>query len=181
MAAYEDTRYDFDGQYLEGLVLVDTGTIVPWPTNSVPSGYLDCNGAAVSRSTYADLFAVIGTTYGSGDGSTTFNVPNMTSRIPVGKSNTKALASTGGANNANLNGVSINNTTISNSTMAAHTHASRVGGSNRNTGNNGNLCPTNERNSANNAGGSGSHNHATNAASASTVQPYIDINYVIKT
>jgi len=179
--SYESARYAFDGTNLSDLPKVDTGSIIPWPTTSAPSGYLACTGSAVSRTTYSDLFAVIGTTYGSGDGSTTFNVPNMTSRVPVGKSNTKALASTGGANTANLNSVSINNTTISNTTMAAHSHASRVGGSNRNTGNSGNLCPTNERNSANNAGGSGAHNHTTNAASASTVQPYIDINYVIKT
>lgn len=49
-----------------------------------PSGYLLCQGQAVSRTTYADLFKIIGSTYGSGDGSTTFNVPNLKGRIPVG-------------------------------------------------------------------------------------------------
>ena len=57
--------------------LVPTGTIVAFSGNNIPSGYLGCNGAAVSRKTYADLFAVIGTTYGAGDGSTTFNLPNL--------------------------------------------------------------------------------------------------------
>ena len=54
------------------------GTIVPFGGSTTPSGYLQCNGAAVSRTTYADLFAAIGTTWGAGDGSTTFNVPNFT-------------------------------------------------------------------------------------------------------
>ena len=46
-------------------------------TTTAPSGYLKCNGAAVSRTTYADLFAIIGTTHGAGDGSSTFNVPDL--------------------------------------------------------------------------------------------------------
>jgi microcystin-dependent protein len=56
---------------------VQTGSIIIWPDNATtPSGYLDCNGAAVSRTTYAALFAIVGTKYGTGDGSTTFNLPN---------------------------------------------------------------------------------------------------------
>lgn len=54
---------------------VPTGMISAFHT--VPEGWLQCNGAAVSRTTYAALFAVIGTKYGSGDGSTTFNLPNL--------------------------------------------------------------------------------------------------------
>jgi microcystin-dependent protein len=53
-----------------------TGTIIMWPTSSVPTGYFECNGAAVSRTTYSALFAVLGTLYGAGDGSTTFNIPD---------------------------------------------------------------------------------------------------------
>jgi microcystin-dependent protein len=56
---------------------VPTGTVAFYAANSAPSGWLIENGAAVSRTTYAALFAVIGTTYGAGDGSTTFNLPNM--------------------------------------------------------------------------------------------------------
>lgn len=53
-----------------------TGTIIAYASNgALPDGYLSCDGSAVSRTTYADLFAVIGTTWGSGDGSTTFNLP----------------------------------------------------------------------------------------------------------
>lgn len=56
---------------------VRTGSVILFATNVVESGYLLCNGAAVSRTTYAALFAKIGTTWGPGDGSTTFNVPNL--------------------------------------------------------------------------------------------------------
>lgn len=60
------------------------GTIVAFAANSSLDGYLICNGAAVSRTTYAELFTVIGTTYGAGDGSTTFNVPNLTDKFIQG-------------------------------------------------------------------------------------------------
>jgi microcystin-dependent protein len=53
-------------------------------TSAVTLGWLYCNGAAVSRTTYANLFAVIGTTYGAGDGSTTFNLPDFRGRVPAG-------------------------------------------------------------------------------------------------
>lgn len=56
---------------------VIAGEVKMWPTNTAPTGYLECDGAAVSRTTYAALFAVIGTVWGVGDGSTTFNVPDL--------------------------------------------------------------------------------------------------------
>ena len=56
---------------------VPTGSVHVMATTTAPSGYLKCNGAAVSRTTYADLFAIIGTTWGEGDGSSTFNVPDL--------------------------------------------------------------------------------------------------------
>ena len=56
---------------------VPTGSVHMMATTTAPSGYLKCNGAAVSRTTYADLFATIGTTHGAGDGSSTFNVPDL--------------------------------------------------------------------------------------------------------
>jgi microcystin-dependent protein len=57
--------------------LVKTGTIETWSTNVCPTGYLECSGQAVSRATYADLFNVLGTSFGAGDGSTTFNLPDL--------------------------------------------------------------------------------------------------------
>lgn len=56
---------------------VPTGTILPFAGNTIPEGFLACNGAAISRTTYANLYAKIGTTYGTGDGSSTFNVPQV--------------------------------------------------------------------------------------------------------
>lgn len=80
---------------------VPTGAITMYGAAAAPSGWLLCDGTAVSRSTYADLFAIIGTTFGVGDGSTTFNLPNMKSRFPVGRDAANArwdvLAETGGA------------------------------------------------------------------------------------
>lgn len=61
-----------------------TGTVIAFAANSAPSGFLLCNGAAVNRTTYADLFAAIGTTYGAGDGSTTFALPNLTDKFIQG-------------------------------------------------------------------------------------------------
>ena len=67
-------------------IAVPVGTVL-WSANpAVPSGYLPCNGAAVGRATYPELFAAIGTTYGSGDGSTTFNLPNLMGKVPWGSS-----------------------------------------------------------------------------------------------
>jgi microcystin-dependent protein len=83
-----------------GLNSVITGTIQMWPTVSAPSGYLLCAGSAVSRTTYAALFAVIGTTFGAGDGSTTFNLPNYADRFPIGTGTIAALAGTGGTKDA---------------------------------------------------------------------------------
>ena len=62
---------------IDGIVTAPAGTVIQFAGSSAPSGYLKANGNAVSRSTYAALFAVIGTTYGTGDGSTTFNLPDL--------------------------------------------------------------------------------------------------------
>ena len=59
------------------LIAMPVGSVVYFPSLTLPAGYLKANGAAISRSTYASLFAVIGITYGSGDGSTTFNLPDL--------------------------------------------------------------------------------------------------------
>ena len=72
------------------------GIIELWPGSTAPEGWLLCNGQAVSRTTYANLFSVLGSTYGQGDGSTTFNVPDLTGRVPVGSNSTYPLASKGG-------------------------------------------------------------------------------------
>lgn len=81
-------------------IAAPTGSISMFAGSTPPPGWLLCNGAAVSRTQYAALFAVIGTTYGSGDGSTTFSLPNLQGRVPVGQvssqSEFNALGKTGG-------------------------------------------------------------------------------------
>lgn len=71
------------------------GTVLPFSGNTIPSGYLPCNGSAISRTTYANLFAVIGITYGSGDGSTTFNLPNLTDKFIQGSDTAGTVKSAG--------------------------------------------------------------------------------------
>lgn len=66
-------------------ILSPIGSIVMYGSNVVPAGWLLCDGTAVSRATYASLFAIVGTTFGPGNGSTTFNLPDMRGRFPVGR------------------------------------------------------------------------------------------------
>ena len=186
-ANYEATRYDFDGAFLTGIQGVNTGIVVPWGSASIPSGFLECNGAAVSRSTYAALFAVIGTTYGVGDGSTTFNVPDLTDRTVVNKSNTKNLAQTGGANTVtptgNISG-STGSTTLTSSQIPSHSH---------NVGSNTGMCgggqgfagsQASATQSTGSTGGGQGHDHNLSAnfvgSANSVLQPYLVLIYIIK-
>lgn len=75
-----------------------TGTLIPFAGTTCPSGFIVANGGAVSRTTYANLFAVIGTTYGAGDGNSTFNLPNLDGRAPWYDS----TATIGGISNGGL-------------------------------------------------------------------------------
>jgi microcystin-dependent protein len=81
-------------------VPIPVGGIVAYGGGSAPAKFLKCDGAAVSRTTYATLFAAIGSAYGTGDGTTTFNVPNLKGRVPVGQDSGEAsfnaLGETGG-------------------------------------------------------------------------------------
>lgn len=69
---------------IENQTLNPPGMVVPFAGSAAPDHWLMCDGSAVSRSTYADLFTAIGTAFGAGDGSTTFNVPDLRSRLPIG-------------------------------------------------------------------------------------------------
>lgn len=86
-----------DKSYVDNFIAYSTGLpigfVIPYAGSVVPGGFLLCNGQAVSRTTYSQLFAAIGVTYGSGDGSTTFNLPNLVDRFIRGKSSTRALGS----------------------------------------------------------------------------------------
>lgn len=72
------------------------GIVMSFAGATAPEGWLLCDGSAVSRSSYSALFSAIGTTYGAGDGSTTFNLPDLTGRVVIGVSGSHALGSTGG-------------------------------------------------------------------------------------
>lgn len=91
---------------------VPTGSLLPFAGVSAPSGFLMANGQAVSRTMYANLFSIISTIYGPGNGSTTFNVPNMVNNLPEGAGGLYSLGSTGGS------------TSISASTTASTTASS---------------------------------------------------------
>lgn len=105
-----------------------TGSLQIWGTDTPPSGWLLCYGQAVSRTTYAYLFAIIGTTFGVGNGSTTFNLPDLRGRTPLGKDNMGGVSanrvthanadSIGGAEGAESHALSI-------AELASHKHALR--------------------------------------------------------
>jgi microcystin-dependent protein len=102
--------------------IAPTGSLTMWAgaVASPPTGWLACNGANVSRSTYSALFAVVGTSFGIGDNATTFGLPNLLNRFPVGAGDTYALAATGGSANAIV--VSHTHTANSAVTDPGHTH-----------------------------------------------------------
>jgi len=181
MANYSETSKNFTGQYMTGLAGVSTGLIIPWGSASVPSGFLECNGQSVSTTTYAALFAVIAYTYGGAGAS--FNVPDLQDRTVVNKSNTKNLASTGGANtvasSGNIGG-NAGNTTLDSNTIAAHTHTTRVGS----MGSYGNMSGPQVADTTS-TGGGGAHSHSLSAtftgSATSVLQPYLTLMYIIKT
>jgi len=197
MSNYEATKYDFNAANLTGIEGIPTATIVPWSTASVPTGFLECNGAAVSRSTYSALFAIIGTAYGSGDGSSTFNVPDLQDNVAVGKSNNKALASTGGAETVTATGNiagSTANAALSSPQHASHTHSSGVSFNNFNNrqqfytptpAHPTFVAPGADSSTSGNTGSGGGHSHNMSANftgdATSVLQPYLTALYIIKT
>jgi len=82
-----------------GTFLVPTGSLIMWPSVAIPTDWKLCNGDAISRTTFATLYSLIGTTFGVGDGTTTFNLPNYKNRMPYG-ADTVAVGATGGSANA---------------------------------------------------------------------------------
>ena len=178
-----------DGSSLTGIEGTKTGTIMAWSSSSIPTGFLECDGTAVSRTTYATLFAEIGTLYGVGDGSTTFNLPDLQDNVPLGKSGTKSLASTGGANTVtptgNISG-STANATLSEAQLASHTHDVPTRSANIGGGEIGQDKSGSGRSTTTNSAGSGSaHSHNMSAnfsgTASSVVQPYLTVIYIIKT
>jgi len=188
MANYEATRYDWDGQYLTSVQGINTGLIIPWGSTSVPSGFLECNGQSVSTTTYAALFAVIGYSYGGSGAS--FLVPDLQDRTTVHKSNTKNLASTGGANTVASSGNIGGNagaTTLTTAQIPSHAHSGMImTGSGGSAGGMEQVAYTSlQAVTSGSAGSDQSHTHNLSGtftgSSNSVLQPYIVMIYIIKT
>lgn len=88
--------YDPNNRQEDVFALVPPGVIMPYAGANSPTGFLLCNGAAVSRNVYARLFKIIGTAFGVGDGSSTFNLPDMRERMALGSGTETTLGSKGG-------------------------------------------------------------------------------------
>lgn len=163
-------KYYKNGQWntVNGAITGDTlpiGTITEYGGTTAPTNWLICDGSAVSRTTYASLFAVIGTAFGSGDGSTTFNLPDLRGRVPVGKSTDAEFDTLGETGGEKTHTLTVNE-------MPKHKHNALVGGGGSayagtfvTDGGNFYYIPTSE------TGGDQPHNN---------LQPYQVVNYIIK-
>lgn len=158
--------------------LAPSGAVLPYAGTSEPSGWLFCYGQAISRTTYAALFAALGTTYGSGNGSTTFNVPDLRGRVIAGQddmggtSANRLTGLTGGVNGDNLGATGGAEThTLTEAQMPAHTHG--IATTNTYSGGGSRVGPgAGTSATSTSTGGGGAHNN---------VQPTIILNYIIKT
>jgi len=174
------------------------GAIIMYGAASAPTGYLKCDGSNVNRVTYSDLFTAIGTTYGIGDGSLTFGIPNLESRFPIGYDggSSYALAGTGGAitDTPTLSGTNAG-TAITEAQMPSHTHDSWgsgwptgtwTGGTGTTqssvTQGSGSLVSTSTlRTLATGSGNTHTHTWTGTSTAVDTVPPYLVVNYIIKT
>ena len=179
--------------------LCPVGSIIMYGAAAAPTNWLLCDGTAVNRTTYADLFSAIGTTYGSGNGSSTFNVPNLQGVFPIGYDggSSYALAATGGAttDTPTLSGTNAG-TTLTSSQIPAHTHGGVTTGwpSGSWTGGTGatqtaidasglSVASGSVNLSLENTGGGSSHTHTWTGTSSAVdiIPPYLVVNYIIKT
>jgi len=177
-----------------------SGMLMPYAGASAPSGWLLCYGQAISRTTYADLFTAIGTVYGAGDGSTTFNLPDLRGRVVAGQddmggssANRLTDAVTGGLNGDTLGdtgGTESHTLTSAQSGLVGHTHGvsasleAVTGGGSADTGVDTGDGAFQGSNAADNTSMINVSISAVASADASeahnNVQPTIILNYIIK-
>jgi microcystin-dependent protein len=162
--------------------LIPAGLFFPFGGSVLPAGYLWCDGAAKSRTQFPNLFGAIGTTFGPGDGSTTFNVPDLRGRMPLGKDNLGGTvagrvtaASLGGANAINLGGTGgAEMHTLTLAQMPAHTHGGQTYIPLLNSDEAGATNNTSVKRSdfaTRSAGGGAAHNN---------MPPWLAVNYIIR-
>ncbi|MBT7541553.1 MAG: tail fiber protein, partial [Gammaproteobacteria bacterium] len=113
-----------------------SGAVSMWAGSTAPSGWLECDGAAVSRTTYSDLFAAVGTRYGVGDGSTTFNLPNPIDKLAMGIASGTSPTATTLAGASSLDALGLGNESVGHThnfsantgaATATHTHTGNTG------------------------------------------------------
>lgn len=165
---------------------LSAGSLIAYAGATPPDGYLNCNGAAVSRTTYADLFTAIGTTWGTGDGSTTFNVPDLRGRTLISSGTGSGLTNrTLGTQNIGeeTHVLTIPELASHSHTQDAHSHAG-VPVVSTTHGAAGADIDVNAF--VNDATGSSNNSTATNQSTGSgtahnVMQPSAVVNYIIKT
>lgn len=172
--------------------LPPTGAIIAYGSASAPTGWLTCDGSAVSRTTYSGLFSVISTTFGVGDGSSTFNLPDLSRRVLMGKGGSASstisntVGSTGGEETHTLLTAEMPSHTHT-ITDTGHSHESTATGiatfgqgSSRSVGTFGGATTALTDKTSNNATGISLANTGSGTAH-NVIQPSIVVNYIIKT
>ena len=102
---------------------MEAGLIYMYGGSTAPNGFLICDGSEISRTTYSSLFAAIGTIYGAGDNSTTFNIPNISGRVAIGSSVAHTVGTTGGEETHTL---LTNELPVHSHTIPSHGHTNTI-------------------------------------------------------
>lgn len=109
---------------------IKSGMTIMWPSSTVPTGYLECAGQAISRITYANLFAVIGESFGAGNGTSTFNLPDMRGEFARGWDHGRGVDAGRNLASHQVDDFKGHGHVASSSAAGGHTHSTRVGGDN---------------------------------------------------